>query len=240
MSKQEFEKKHNLFRMSPIGVMSLIAVSIAKVDTLQQTFKILAEYIGVYTAGVLIYQLIIIPGLYFVVTRKNPAKFLLSVVRPMMVVLAPPASVIAIPEMIKTCEEDHGVNSKLSRFVIPLGTAFSRAGSCYFICLSCFLLISMNDYSVFSALPSIPSASIYGIIVVLTSLNMSIENIGILVALEWYTDRLRSVSNALNIVVGTIMLDKFCKKSLTKSEKKRSYPTTDMEITIDDSTDEML
>lgn len=78
--------------MSPIGVMSLIAVSVAKVDTLQQTFKGLAEYIGVYTAGVLIFQLIIIPGLYFVVKRKNPAKFLLTVVRPMMVVLAPPAS----------------------------------------------------------------------------------------------------------------------------------------------------
>lgn len=69
------------------------------------------------------------------------------------------------------------------------------------------------------AVPSVPSASIVSILVVLSSLDVQVHNIGLLMALEWYNDRIRTTSNTMTIIVGAVVIDKLCKATLSASQE---------------------
>ncbi|KAJ8298790.1 hypothetical protein KUTeg_022850 [Tegillarca granosa] len=218
-----------LYRFTPIGVASLIASSIAQIKDIDTTFKSLGVFVGGYTLGIAIHQLLVIPVLWLIVMRTNPFKFLLTAFRPWITVFAPPSSAVGIPEVLNTCETKHGVDTRVSRFTVLFFASMSRMGSCYFICMASLFIANLEGGNLEAvqvilitvvssvgslAIPSVPSASIITIIIVLSSLDISAVKVGMLMALEWYTDRLRTTSNTLNNVAGTIFIYKFCKRAL--------------------------
>ena len=83
---------HIYFRFTPVGVASLIASSVAKASNLESTFVSLAMFVLVITLVVLFIIMILVPGLFFIVIRKNPFVFLYTAIRPMMSGFAPPSS----------------------------------------------------------------------------------------------------------------------------------------------------
>lgn len=83
------------------------------------------------------------------------------------------------------------------------------------------------------AVPSVPSASIVSILVVLSSLDVQVHNIGLLMALEWYNDRIRTTSNTMTIIVGAVVIDKLCKATLSDSQESAlETKTIDTEASI--------
>ncbi|XP_033752393.1 excitatory amino acid transporter-like [Pecten maximus] len=219
---------------TPIGVASMISVSVLRVENLEETFKSLGMFLLTFTIGNLIQQLLLVPAVYFLVVRKNPFSFLLSTARPCMTVFGPPSSVVGMPDIITVCEETHHVDKRVSSFAIPFGVTLCRAGSCYFISLSALFIISMTgrhpDISEAIligilttlgslALPSVPSGSIVTIIIILSSLNVDTTSVGVLMALEWYTDRMRTASNTLHVITCTVVVDKLCATQLRRLNK---------------------
>ncbi|XP_060068253.1 excitatory amino acid transporter-like [Ylistrum balloti] len=182
---------------TPVGVASLICVSVLRVESLEDTFRSLGMYLITFTVGNLIQQLLLIPSIYFLAIRKNPFTFLLSTARPWMAVFGPPSSMVGMPEMITVCEETHHVDKRVSSFAIPFSVTLCRAGSCYFISLSALFIISMNGQY-----PSVSEVIMIG------------QSVGVLMALEWYTDRMRTSCNMLHMVTCTIVVDKLCAPQL--------------------------
>lgn len=76
------------FRTTPIGVISLIAVSIASVSDVEKIFSQLGMFIAAITVGILIQQLVVLSAIFFVFTRKNPYAFLFSIAKPWMIAFA--------------------------------------------------------------------------------------------------------------------------------------------------------
>ena len=81
-------KTHCIFRTTPIGVISLIAVSIASVEDVEKIFSQLGMFIAAITVGILIQQLVVLSAIFFAFTRKNPYAFLLSIAKPWMISFA--------------------------------------------------------------------------------------------------------------------------------------------------------
>lgn len=75
-------------RTTPIGVISLIAVSIASIENVEKIFSQLGMFIAAITVGIVVQQLIVLSGIFFVFTRKNPYKFLFSIAKPWMIAFA--------------------------------------------------------------------------------------------------------------------------------------------------------
>lgn len=63
------------FRVSPIGICSLIAAKVAAMDDIVKSLNMLGLYMATVIAGLLIHALIIIPLLYLIAARKNPLKY---------------------------------------------------------------------------------------------------------------------------------------------------------------------
>ena len=68
---------HFNFRISPIGICSLIAAKIAAVDNILESFRLLGMYTLTVICGLGIHLLIVLPLIYFIVMQANPFKFMM-------------------------------------------------------------------------------------------------------------------------------------------------------------------
>lgn len=71
---------NNLFccRYSPIGICSLIAGKVASMESISDVLTKLGLYMATVISGLLIHAVIVLPLVYFIITRKNPFKFILG------------------------------------------------------------------------------------------------------------------------------------------------------------------
>lgn len=60
---------------SPLGIMFLISDRILAVDDIVETIQLLGWYVATVLIGLGIHSIIILPLIYFAVTRKNPLTF---------------------------------------------------------------------------------------------------------------------------------------------------------------------
>ncbi|XP_056014300.1 excitatory amino acid transporter-like isoform X2 [Ostrea edulis] len=214
---------------TPVGVASLIAKALLSAKDIDNIFRSLGMFVLAHSIGIVLHQLVLIPIAYYIATRKNPLVFLSTCLRPWLTVFGPPSTAIGIPEMLKTLHEKLHVDTRISNFLVPVGATLERLGSCIFICLSAMFLVQLEGISLDAsriffigllstlgslAVPAVPSSSIVSILVVLSSLDVQVHNIGLLMALEWYNDRIRTTSNTMTIIVGGVIIDRLCKSSL--------------------------
>ncbi|XP_052782346.1 excitatory amino acid transporter-like [Mya arenaria] len=232
---------------TPVGVISLIGVSIASIDSVQDVFAQLGLFIAAITVGIAVQQLVVMCAIFFVFTRQNPYKFLLSIARPWMIAFAATSTAVAIPEMIAACEGKNNIDKRVARFVIPFSVTISCNGSAMYIAgATCFvanltgtplniadgLLIWLLVTISAMAIPSVPSASIMTTIMVLSSMNIPAEDIALLLAIEWYLDRLRSTSSVVSHTICTAVVYSLCKGDLDKIDEKHHMPRNETDVTI--------
>ena len=66
---------NTFFRYSPFGIMCLIMGNMLRIDDLEKTAQQLGLYMLTVIIGLLIHAVVTLSGIYFLVTRKNPATF---------------------------------------------------------------------------------------------------------------------------------------------------------------------
>ncbi|XP_062587359.1 excitatory amino acid transporter 2-like [Saccostrea cucullata] len=206
-------------------------------------------FVLAHVVGITFHQLVLVPATYFVATRKNPLYFFSAILRPWLTVFAPPSTAMRMPEMLRTLDVKLHVDTRVSNFRVPVGASIERLGSCLFICLSALFMVQLEGISVDAsnilfigllstvgslAIPAVPSASIVSLLIVLSSVDIKVNNIGLLMALEWFNDRIRSTSNTLTIIVGAVVIDRLCRSSLRSASNNslEEDPTKESEIKV--------
>ncbi|KAK7090118.1 excitatory amino acid transporter 1-like [Littorina saxatilis] len=225
------------FWLTPVGVASLIAVSIAGVADISSTFSQLGKFVLTVSVGILLHQFIILPAILFVTTRRNPFLFLVSIVRPVTIGFASTSTAVAIPEMLDACEETNKIDNRVTRFVIPFCVTLNADGSALYITSAAIFIAQFTGADVGAseiivigiltavasmAVPSVPSASIVTLVIILTSLNIPANDIALLFAVEWILDRLRTACNVISHTFCAAVTYQFCKKDLKRADAEES------------------
>lgn len=220
---------------TPIGVLSLILVSVASLAGIGSVFRDLGMFIAAVVVGCMVQQLLVMPLVLFVTTRRHPYKHLMTVPRAWLIAFSAASTAVAIPEMLRACEADLKLDKRITRFVIPFSITLSANGSAIFISCSCLFLSSISGVpttvgsvliisflSTMSALaiPGVPSASIVTIVMILTSLNIPVEAIALLLAVEFLLDRIRTTSSVVSHTMCAAVTHHFCKNNLPEQEVK--------------------
>ncbi|XP_041356555.1 neutral amino acid transporter A-like isoform X2 [Gigantopelta aegis] len=125
-----------IFWFAPIGIGSLIASSIAGITDITEAFSRLGLFVLTILVGLLIYSLIVLPLIIFVLTRRNPFAFIISIVRACLMAFATTSSAAVIPDMLIACEENNHIDKRVTRFVIPLCATLNRDGSAIYVACS--------------------------------------------------------------------------------------------------------
>ncbi|XP_022339439.2 neutral amino acid transporter A-like [Crassostrea virginica] len=227
--------------LTPVGVASLIVTAILRAADIKSVFTSMGMFVLAHSIGIVFHQLVLIPLIYFIATRKNPIYFLGFCLRPCLTVFGPPSTAVGIPDMLKTLDENLHVDPRVSHFFVPVAVSLCRCGSCIFICLSALFLAQLEGMTISAsnvviigllstagamAVTPVPSSSIISILVVLSSIGIETHNVGLLMALEWYNDRIRTTSNATTMVLGAVIVEKICRTCLRTNQESEDHKPT--------------
>nr|VZI40213.1 unnamed protein product [Spirometra erinaceieuropaei] len=195
---------------TPIGVCFMIAGPIAAIQNPTGAFSQLGLFAGTVTLGLLMHISVMFL-LYTIITRANPFRLLPYCFRTWLISITTLSPIITIPELFKASDA-YGIDPSLSRFVVPLSATLKGDGSAVFIAASTLFIAQLTQTTVTAgtitivcllsssavlAIPNIPSSSIVILVTILSSLGIPANHVGLLFALEWLLDRLRSTNLAV-------------------------------------------
>ncbi|ESO00120.1 hypothetical protein HELRODRAFT_192743 [Helobdella robusta] len=198
---------------SPFGIACLIASKILAITDLALTAQQLGMYMVTVISGLLIHFFFTLCGLYFLVTRKNPAKFFIGMLQAWFTALG-----------------------TASRFVLPVGATVNMDGTALYEAVAAIFIAQMNGValsfgqvitvSLTATLASIgaasiPSAGLVTMILVLTAVGLPTQDISLIVSVDWLLDRIRTSVNVLGDSFGAGIVDHLSKKELIEQDRER-------------------
>lgn len=203
--------------LAPIGVCSLVAARVGGMKDILGTIQKLVFYMLTVICGQLIHSLIVLPLVFFIFTRKNPYVFMRGLTDALMTAFGIASSAATLPTTIRCVEENNGIDSRISRFMLPLGATLNMDGLALSRVVVTIFVAQLNDISLspgrvvvvclIAIAASIGAAGIPGsgimIIIVLQAVNLPLHDFGIIMAIEWMLDRCITTVNVLGDAMGT-------------------------------------
>jgi Na+/H+-dicarboxylate symporter len=203
-----------ILQLAPIGVFAL-AVPLASKLGLSAAAAVAAYVVLVVALTVLVGVVVLYP-LGIMAGRLSPRAFIEYCAPAQAVAFASRSSLAALPAMVESAERA-GLPPVASGFILPLAASMFRVGAAvaqpvgvlflarmYGIPLSAPQLASIVFTVVLTtfAVPGIPGGSIIAMVPVLAAVNLPIEGIGILLAVDTIPDMFRTTEN----VTGSLTL----------------------------------
>ncbi len=196
-----------ILELAPFGVFAL-AVPLASKLGLAAAGAVLAYIVLVVTLTVLVGVLVLYP-IGIVAGSMSPAAFTSFCAPAQAVAFASRSSLAALPAMVESAERAN-LPPVVSRFILPLAASVFRVGGAVAIPVGVLFLARLYGVTlspaqlasvVFTvilttfAVPGIPGGSIIAMVPVLAAVNLPIDGIGILLAVDTIPDMFRTTGN---------------------------------------------
>uniref|UniRef100_A0AAR2KLT0 Amino acid transporter n=1 Tax=Pygocentrus nattereri TaxID=42514 RepID=A0AAR2KLT0_PYGNA len=223
----------DLIRYAPIGILFLIAGKIVEMDDLTEMGGQLGMYTVTVIIGLLIHGMVVLPTLYFVLTRKNPFIFITGLLQALITALGTSSSSATLPITFKCLEENNKVDKRVTRFVLPVGATINMDGTALYEALAAIFIAQVNNMdmnfgqiitiSITATAASIgaagiPQAGLVTMVIVLTSVGLPTDDITLIIAVDWFLDRLRTTTNVLGDSIGAGIIEFLSKDELQNGD----------------------
>uniref|UniRef100_A0A3Q3A5X8 Amino acid transporter n=1 Tax=Kryptolebias marmoratus TaxID=37003 RepID=A0A3Q3A5X8_KRYMA len=214
---------------APLGIMFLVAGKIVEMEDVGMLFASLGKYIACCLVGHAIHGCLVLPGIYFIFTRKNPYSFLWGIFTALATAFGTSSSSATLPLMMKCVEEKNGVSKHISRFILPIGATVNMDGAALFQCVAAVFIAQLNDRSLnfvqvitilVTATASsvgaagIPAGGVLTLAIILEAVGLPTKDISLILAVDWIVDRTCTVLNVEGDAFGAGLLQFFVDRKL--------------------------
>uniref|UniRef100_A0A3B5Q9A9 Amino acid transporter n=1 Tax=Xiphophorus maculatus TaxID=8083 RepID=A0A3B5Q9A9_XIPMA len=122
-----------------------------------------------------------------------------------------------LPVTFKCLEENNRIDKRITRFVLPVGATINMDGTALYEALAAIFIAQVNNMemnfgqiitiSITATAASIgaagiPQAGLVTMVIVLTSVGLPTDDITLIIAVDWFLDRLRTTTNVLGDSIG--------------------------------------
>jgi Na+/H+-dicarboxylate symporter len=215
-----------IMELSPFGVMSLIAVSVAEYGT--GIFMAIGKYIlCCWVACIAVFiAVFLLPAVLY--TGIDTKVFLRACGKIALMTMSTTSSAATLPTTLRVSTEDLGAPENISSFTLPIGCTINMCGgACSFCCLALFVsdfysldisLVRLVAMAIAATLinmaaPGIPGGGIVLMTSFLTIFNMPLDLIGPIAAFYRLLDMAFTTINVEGDVAANLII--------AKSEQKR-------------------
>jgi len=215
---------HWIITLTPIGIFGLISYRISAAGGGSQLWNLISEiskYFFTVIIGLCIHGFIILPAILYFLTKRNPLKYLRHMSEALITAFSTASSAATLPLTITNVKEAK-VSDKVGRFVLPLGATINMDGTAlyeavavifiaqsYGIDLAGTELVIVFITATLAAIgaASIPQAGLVTMVIVLQSVGLPMEGIGLILAVDWLLDRFRTTINVWGDSIGAAVID---------------------------------
>ena len=208
-----------IMSLAPFGVFFLTAKLGATLDT--ASILSVLSYVGTALAVMVFWLLVFYPLVVGLLTRRSPLEFLSKTREQMMFALSTASSNATIPVTLRTLTDKLGVSSRVAGFSVPLGATMNMSGAAIYMAVATIFVanaygigLSMADlvtlgfttFLLAIATGGIPGGAVVTTGVLLNTLGLPIEALGIIIAVDRILDAACTVVNVVgDTAVSTIV-----------------------------------
>ncbi len=215
-----------LMYVAPIGIFCLIASQFGRAQAEGKFMDILQKtgwYSMTVLVGLAIHALIILPAILYVLTRRNPYRFILQMLQAILTAFSTASSTATLPVTMECAEKNAGVSRRSTEFVLPLGatinmdgTALYEAVAAIFIAQALGMDMTLAKQAIIALTATlaaigaagIPQAGLFTMLIVLTAAGIPTEQLGLILSVDWFLDRFRTAVNCFGDACGAAVVEK--------------------------------
>jgi len=212
-----------VIKFTPFGIFGIVAKTVADQDHLADLVSSMGLYMGTVIAALAIHFLITLPILTKFLGRAHPFKHMKNMATPLFTAFSTSSSGATLPLTMTAVEENSGVSNKISSFTLPLGATINMDGTALYECVAAMFIAQaygvemtlINQFIiVITALlasigaAAIPMAGLVMITVILTAVNLPLEGVGLILAVDRILDMFRTATNVWSDSCGAVIIAK--------------------------------
>jgi Na+/H+-dicarboxylate symporter len=218
---------HWVMIFTPLGIFGLIAERIGLAGGGSQVIALAAElgkYFLCVVLGLFIHGFIVLPAILFLLSGRNPLEYVPHVGKALLTAFSTASSSATLPLTMEGVIDEAKVSPRVARFVLPLGATVNMDGTALYEAVAAIFIA--QSYGIELGIPQmvivfftatlasigaagIPEAGLVTMVLVLKSVGLPIEGIGLILAIDWLLDRFRTTINVWGDCVGAAVIDKY-------------------------------
>ncbi len=228
---------HLLMWFAPLGVFALIASKLGAAgggDLFLAELAKIGKYVITVISALLIHGLVVLPIILYMVTRRNPIAYFENVVAALTTAFSTASSSATLPVTIECAEKNNKVSRKSCLFILPLGATVNMDGTALYESIAALFIAQMlgiqlglgEQMIVFLTATlaaigaaGIPEAGLVTMVMVLQSVGLPLEGIGMLLSVDWFLDRCRTTINVWGDSIGAGVVDTLEEKWVERGGK---------------------
>ena len=208
-----------VMKFAPIGVFALVAKVVA--STGFDAFKPLAWFTLSVLLALAIHFLVTLPLIMRVVARVNPIRHYRAMAPALLTAFSTASSSATLPLTMECVEKNAGVSNRTTSFVLPLGATVNMDGTALYECVAAMFIaqaygLELNFATQFTivmvalvtsiGVAAIPAASLVAISIILATIGLPAEGIGLILAVDRILDMCRTAVNVFSDSCGAVIV----------------------------------
>ena len=208
-----------IMRFAPIGVFALVAKVVASSGL--AAFESLAWFVLSVLLALGVHFLVTLPLMLRFVAGVNPLRHYRAMAPALLTAFSTASSSSTLPLTMECVEKNAGVSNRTTSFVLPLGATVNMDGTALYECVAAMFIAQAYGLELSFAtqftivlvalvtsigVAAIPAASLVAISIILASIGLPAEGIGLILAVDRILDMCRTSVNVFSDSCGAVII----------------------------------
>jgi Na+/H+-dicarboxylate symporter len=204
---------------APLGVFALVAKVVAVTGF--EAFRPLLVFFFTVLGALAVHMLITLPLLLRFIARVDPRRQFSAMSPALLTAFSTASSSATLPVTLDCVENRAGVSNRTTSFVLPLGATVNMDGTALYECVAAMFIaqaygIELGFATQFTVVlvalltsigvAGIPAASLVAITIILSTIGLPVEAVGLILAVDRVLDMCRTSVNVFSDSCGAVLI----------------------------------
>ncbi|OHB69710.1 MAG: sodium:dicarboxylate symporter [Planctomycetes bacterium RBG_16_41_13] len=218
---------HWVLYIAPIGIFGLISSRVGQAGGFSgfvPEMWLLGKYSFTVLIGLAIHGFVILPLILKIFGKRSPVIFGKGMSAALLNAFSTASSSATLPLTMQCAEEKNKISNRTASFVLPLGATINMDGTALYEAVTALFIAQAYGITMTPAMQiiifltatlaaigaaGIPEAGLITMVIVLKSVGLPIEGIGLILAIDWLLDRFRTAVNVWGDSVGAGVIERY-------------------------------